>query len=130
MTKQHINTGQTPNDKSGDLLRTAFTKVNANFDELYAAIGTGGGSSVTTSATTPVGPTLGALWYDTVSGRTYVYYDSSWVDASPVGSEGISSTSYTPTTATDWNGTAPTTIQEAIDRLAAVVKILNSSTGA
>ena len=92
MTKQHINTGQTPNDKSGDLLRTAFTKVNDNFDELYAAIGTGGGSSVTTSATAPVGPTLGDLWYDTVSGRTYVYYDSSWVDASPVDGAGISST--------------------------------------
>ena len=38
--------------------------------------------------------------------------------------------SYTPTTATDWNGTAPTTMQAAIDRLAAAFKILNSGTGA
>jgi hypothetical protein len=38
--------------------------------------------------------------------------------------------SYTPTTASDWNGTAPTTIQEAIDRLAALVKTLNTGTGA
>lgn len=37
---------------------------------------------------------------------------------------------YTPGTPSDWNGTAPTTIAEAIDRLAALVKILNSGTGA
>ena len=38
--------------------------------------------------------------------------------------------SYTPATASDWTGTPPTTIQEAIDRLAAAFKILNSGTGA
>jgi hypothetical protein len=38
--------------------------------------------------------------------------------------------SYTPTTSGDWNGTAPTTLSEAIDRLAALVKSLNSGTGA
>jgi len=36
MTKQTINIGTTSNDKSGDPLRTAFAKVNANFTELYA----------------------------------------------------------------------------------------------
>jgi len=38
--------------------------------------------------------------------------------------------SYTPTTSGDWAGTAPTTIEEAIDRLATVIKALNSGTGA
>jgi hypothetical protein len=38
--------------------------------------------------------------------------------------------SYTPTTSGDWDGTAPTTLSEAIDRLAALVKLLNSGTGA
>jgi hypothetical protein len=38
--------------------------------------------------------------------------------------------SYTPNVAGDWAGTPPTTIQEAIDRLAAAFKILNSGTGA
>jgi hypothetical protein len=38
--------------------------------------------------------------------------------------------SYTPATPADWNGTAPTTMQAAIDRLAAAFKILNSGTGA
>ena len=37
---------------------------------------------------------------------------------------------YTATTAGDWNGTAPTTVGAAIDRLAALVKTLNSGTGA
>jgi hypothetical protein len=36
MAKLTINTGQSDNDKTGDTLRTAFTKVNANFTELYA----------------------------------------------------------------------------------------------
>lgn len=37
---------------------------------------------------------------------------------------------YSPATPSDWSGTPPTTIQEAIDRLAALVKSLNSGTGA
>lgn len=41
MTKQVINTGQSANDKSGDPLRVAFTKINENFTELYSIIGEG-----------------------------------------------------------------------------------------
>ena len=39
MAKQTINVGRTPNDKSGDSLRVAFQKVNANFSELYTQLG-------------------------------------------------------------------------------------------
>jgi hypothetical protein len=39
MAKQVINTGTAANAKNGDPLRTAFTKVNANFTELYAGAG-------------------------------------------------------------------------------------------
>jgi hypothetical protein len=35
MAKQTINIGTTANDRTGDPLRTAFTKVNQNFTELY-----------------------------------------------------------------------------------------------
>ena len=35
MAKQIINVGTSANDRQGDSLRTAFQKVNANFDELY-----------------------------------------------------------------------------------------------
>ena len=39
MSKLHINLGDVPNDRTGDPLRTAFEKVNSNFDELYARTG-------------------------------------------------------------------------------------------
>lgn len=35
MAKQTINVGTTPNDRTGDPLRTSFQKINANFTELY-----------------------------------------------------------------------------------------------
>ena len=35
MTRQVIGVGTVPNDNTGDQARTAFTKVNANFKELY-----------------------------------------------------------------------------------------------
>ena len=37
MAKQVINIGSSPNKGDGDPLRTALTKVNNNFDELYTA---------------------------------------------------------------------------------------------
>ena len=39
MTKQVINVGTGPNSGNGDPAREAFTKVNANFDEVYDALG-------------------------------------------------------------------------------------------
>jgi hypothetical protein len=39
MSRLIINTGTFPNDKSGDTLQAAFTKVNANFAELYTLTG-------------------------------------------------------------------------------------------
>ena len=41
MAKQLINTGTTANDGTGDPLRTSFTKTNANFTEVYNAMGDG-----------------------------------------------------------------------------------------
>jgi hypothetical protein len=37
MTQKTINVGQSPNDRQGDSLRAAFTKINANFTDLYTA---------------------------------------------------------------------------------------------
>jgi len=39
MTKQTINLGSSVNKGDGDPLRTAFTKINQNFDELYTTLG-------------------------------------------------------------------------------------------
>jgi hypothetical protein len=47
------------------------------------------GATVTTSDTAPSTPVDGDLWYDSVGGRLYVYYQdpngSQWVDAAPQG---------------------------------------------
>lgn len=45
MAKQTINVGTSANDRTGDPLRTAFNKINANFSELYnGVINQGSGS--------------------------------------------------------------------------------------
>lgn len=38
---------------------------------------------VAVGSTAPVSPEVGRLWYDTNSGRMYIFYDSSWVDTNP-----------------------------------------------
>lgn len=52
MAKQTINTGTVANDGTGDTLRTAGTKINANFTELYNILG---GGSPNTSILTDSG---------------------------------------------------------------------------
>lgn len=47
MTRQNINTGSVANDKTGDTLRVAGNKINANFVELYTLLG--GDSSAATN---------------------------------------------------------------------------------
>jgi len=79
MTISYINTGSAPNAGDGDTLRTAFNKINANFGLLYD----GAINQLVQSDQPPVPASTTTLWYDTVSGRTYVYYDGTWIDASP-----------------------------------------------
>ena len=44
MARQIVNLGSSPNKGNGDPLRLAFTKINANFEELYQATTNAGGS--------------------------------------------------------------------------------------
>lgn len=80
---QTINVGTTPNDGTGDPLRTAMTKVNSNFTELDARAGS---FWITTPGTDPNGaitatrPAVayddaGALWVKTNSGSN----NTGWV---------------------------------------------------
>jgi hypothetical protein len=50
----------------------------------------GEGSSVTVSETAPTGASEGDQWYNSGNGRTYIYYDSFWVETNPsnVGPQG------------------------------------------
>lgn len=48
MAKQQINLGISPNDGKGDSLRVGAQKINENFTELYAAIGSGNNLNLVT----------------------------------------------------------------------------------
>jgi len=41
---------------------------------------TGAGAPLTSSATAPVSPSAGDLWFDTSTGSTFIYYNSAWVE--------------------------------------------------
>lgn len=58
MTKQVINVGATANDKQGDSLRAAFQKVNANFTELYTALGLNSDGTLNLGAFEFIGSTM------------------------------------------------------------------------
>ena len=62
----------TQTNNAGKFLTTNGVSVS------WAAIG---GS--TASSTAPTSPIEGQLWYDPISGRIYVFYDETWVDAAP-----------------------------------------------
>ena len=51
MAKLNIDTGALGNPATGDTLRTAMTKVNTNFDEVYSLIGDGSTGLIATSVT-------------------------------------------------------------------------------
>ncbi len=51
MAKLTIDTGSVGNPATGDTLRTAMTKVNSNFDDVYQLVGDGSTGLLTTSIT-------------------------------------------------------------------------------
>jgi hypothetical protein len=68
------------------------------------------------------------------AGGTTYYYGQTGTLAGMTIKGGIITTlpadlAYTATTSGDWNGTAPTTIKDALDRCAALLKTLNGGTG-
>jgi hypothetical protein len=46
MAKQTVNIGSSANDGTGDQLRTAFDKINDNFDETYSFVNQDGSSDL------------------------------------------------------------------------------------
>ena len=101
MAKQVINVGASPNDRTGDPLRTSFQKINSNFTELYDNMGAGGsvdrswedstgnifdvvewndGAELTITAT-PF-ETANAVTYDTRTDSQYIYFvwDQDFID--------------------------------------------------
>ena len=51
MARLNIDTGTEGNTATGDTLRTAMTKINTNFEEVYQLVGDGDTGLLTTSVT-------------------------------------------------------------------------------
>ena len=60
-----------------------FYKNNSN---TIVQFSTSSSASITISDTPPSSPTEGAMWYESDTGKTFVYYDSFWVEV--ISSEG------------------------------------------
>ena len=54
----------------------------------YSELGSGSGASLTVSDTAPLAPNEGDLWFDSTTAKTYVYFDSSWVEIGGAGGGG------------------------------------------
>jgi hypothetical protein len=55
-----------------------FTNDGTNYTDLGA-----GGATI--SSTAPTSPDAGAIWFDSDTAQTYVYYDSSWIEIGSAG---------------------------------------------
>jgi|TARA_B100001093_G_scaffold405059_1_gene393221 hypothetical protein len=68
MAKQTVNIGSSVNKGDGDPLRTAFDKINDNFDELYI-----GPQQLTQTAIDALTPVVGMMVYNTTTGKFQGY---------------------------------------------------------
>lgn len=57
----------------------------------------GGGSSVTVSDTAPASPSLGDLWFESDTGKTFIYYDSAWIEVGSSAAARLTISSSPPT---------------------------------
>jgi hypothetical protein len=77
MAKSTINLGTSPNDRTGDTLRDAGTKVNSNFSELYTALGNG--------------TALGIAVTGATSGQVLKYNGTSFVPSTDLNTDAVTS---------------------------------------
>ena len=63
MTRQNINVGSSANDGTGDTLRSAGTKINANFQELYTQLG-GDSSTLSTRVIIKDSSSVGTIIFE------------------------------------------------------------------
>ena len=103
MAKQLINTGSSQNKGDGDPLRTAFTKINENFDELYAVNGDISGAASDVLPATDGTVNLGSAdkaWAE-VFIADYIYLNGAKIEVTPGGSLLV-------------NGGAPAEVQDTV----------------
>ena len=73
-------------DPTGAVTNDVLVYNGSKFTAASVALG-GGGASLTVSDTAPASPEEGDLWFNSSNAKTYVYYDSSWVEVG--GSGGV-----------------------------------------
>lgn len=66
MTRQNINVGSSANDGTGDTLRSAGTKINQNFQELYTQLG-GDSSTLSTKVIIKDSSSIGTIIFEGTS---------------------------------------------------------------
>ena len=66
MTRQNINVGSSANDGTGDTLRSAGSKINQNFQEIYTQLG-GDSSSLTTQVILKDSGSVGTIIFEGTS---------------------------------------------------------------
>jgi hypothetical protein len=70
-------------DSTGGTL-SSLTNPKVSLSGLFGATGpTGSDGTFVVSATAPSSPVEGNVWYNSDTGRQFVYYDSYWVESSP-----------------------------------------------
>jgi hypothetical protein len=87
---------------NGTTLNWSTVPVPTDVNQLADIDGLLGSTITSTGSTPPATHPEGTLWYDDVSGRLYVYYDASWIDASP---KGVASSIMSGTKASNATGT-------------------------
>ena len=70
MTRQNINIGSSANDGTGDTLRTAGTKINQNFQEIYTQLG-GDSSTLTTQVILKDSGSVGTIIFEGTSADSH-----------------------------------------------------------
>ena len=70
MTRQNINIGSSANDGTGDTLRTAGTKINQNFQEIYTQLG-GDSSTLTTQVILKDSGRVGTIIFEGTSADSH-----------------------------------------------------------
>lgn len=100
----------------GDLYyNTVSDKLKVYANSTWTEVGGGSSGGATISDTAPTSPTSGQLWYNSSSGRTFVYYEdgssNQWVEIgsaaiSPTGNYdgGLSNSNYGGVTGIDGGG--------------------------
>lgn len=75
---------------NGDVWTTTdgmYVRINGS---TVGPFSSGSASGITVSDTAPSSPQVGDLWFNSIATRTFIYYDSYWVEASsPVAAVGL-----------------------------------------